>query len=220
MNKGTAMDALGRVRLTDVELIERGQNMAAKLLHVGALRQKKKDDAKNTQALIDTELDEAERLARVITEAEESRKQGDLFVTDKVATEALAEVARRACTDVDALSCPVHGPCSCEQELRLTCSSDPDEAAACIGTEEGAEPGCNLCCDHEGGMCRPVVEADRPKPTTAPAVKSPACALHGVDSEHAKMRAEEPVPAADGPVPAEEEEVGDDDEDQAEGEPV
>lgn len=109
------------VKLSDEELLERGENLAVKMLHIETLRTKKKNDAKRTQGLIDEELEEAARLARVITGQEEARKQGDLFVGDQVATEALAKVGAAACTCDDdratpldpetgaAIDCPVHG---------------------------------------------------------------------------------------------------------------
>jgi hypothetical protein len=113
----TTMDQPVRVKLTDETLIEYGQHMAAKLLHVGVLRKKKADDAKSTQALIDEELDEAQRLARIITETEEERRQGDLHFGDVPSTseaqEALAQVAATcSCEDenVRSLDCLTHRP--------------------------------------------------------------------------------------------------------------
>jgi len=92
-----SMDVEVRVRLSDAEIIERAQTMAAKVSHIEVLRKKKSDDSKNTQALIDTELDEVQRLARVICEQEEERRQGDLFApTPGQAVDALANVAATA----------------------------------------------------------------------------------------------------------------------------
>jgi len=71
--------------------------MAARVLHVALLRRKKADDAKSTQAIIDSELDEIAKLAEVITEAAENRKQGDLHFGDieAEAKEILGTVAKK-----------------------------------------------------------------------------------------------------------------------------
>jgi len=238
MRKGAAMDEEVRVRLTDQELIDRGNVMSAKVEHIGQLRKKRREDLRSINAIIESEQDEVERLARVIRKAEEARNQGELFVDDQVATETLAEVARRACTEIDALTCPVHGTCSCVPDVgRLMCVGAHSgalahslEVAACIGTEEGGGPGCNLCCEHDGGLCREVTEADQPKQEKAPAVKAIDCQLHGTDAEHAKARAEAAPTGVDenlGPEDAEtpEAEAEDDDEedetdDEVQGEPV
>jgi hypothetical protein len=88
------------VKLTDAQLIERAESIATKLGTVEHLRRKKADDAKSTQALIDTELDEIQRLARVIRDAEEMRKQGELRFDEQPnqaeAQAALAKVAEVA----------------------------------------------------------------------------------------------------------------------------
>jgi len=108
-----------RVKLSDEDLIARAQTMAAKVEHIQHLRRKKRDDSRSLQALIESELDEVERLARVINAQEELRRQGDLFVADEIvdqetATRALAEAARAACTcpgesAPPLVDCPVHG---------------------------------------------------------------------------------------------------------------
>lgn len=106
-----------RVKLSDHDLAERATMMATKLEHVKVLRKKKADDAKNTQVLIDEELDTLQALARVVLDAEEDGKQGDLFVGDAEAMQALHDVAQAACTcpepetnpDNVSPSCPVHG---------------------------------------------------------------------------------------------------------------
>lgn len=113
------LDKVVFVKLTDAEIVERAETMAAKIQHVAALREKKAREAKATQALIDEELDELERLARVVSEARDGRRQGELFVGDlrpEEATRALVEVARHTCvceggsnTDVHSPGCPVHG---------------------------------------------------------------------------------------------------------------
>lgn len=96
MQRGTTtMDRELPVKLSDDEIIERAQTLATKIGTVEALREKKARDAKNTQALIDSELDEIQRLARVINESEELRKQGDLTFDQVQATEVLADVAKR-----------------------------------------------------------------------------------------------------------------------------
>lgn len=106
------------VKLTDEELLERGATLAAKHLHIDHLRDKKRADAKSTQALIDAELDEAGHLAREIDAQEALRKQGDLFVGDTRARAALAKVGEAACMcesdDVAKVDCPVHGTISRE----------------------------------------------------------------------------------------------------------
>lgn len=120
----TSMEREVSVKLTVAEVAERGETLAAKMLHVEHLRTKKREDAKSIQALIDTELDECSRLARVISDQEELRKQGELFVDDEGATRALAKIAAEGgavtvgespcCCDPETpgvydLDCPIHG---------------------------------------------------------------------------------------------------------------
>lgn len=89
------------VKLALSEVLERAEAMARRVAEVQRLRVKKAADAKGTQALIDSALDEIERLGRVITAQEELRKQGDLFVGDEVvpstaeSTQALALIAEQ-----------------------------------------------------------------------------------------------------------------------------
>jgi polysaccharide deacetylase 2 family uncharacterized protein YibQ len=90
----TTMETEVNVKLTDAEIVERAQTLAAKVQHVAVLREKKREDAKSTQALIDAELDEVECLARVIGDQEELRKQGELFVDQATAARTLAQVER------------------------------------------------------------------------------------------------------------------------------
>ena len=100
MRKGSTMDEEVLVPLRPSQVLERAQVMAAKVLHVAILRKKKADDARAAQVLIDAELDEVERLARVISSGEEDKKQGELFVEETLdkaaATEVLAEIGKRA----------------------------------------------------------------------------------------------------------------------------
>jgi hypothetical protein len=113
----TTMEKPVPVRLTDPEMADRAQEIAAKILHVKVLRKKKRDDARNVQALIDNELDLVEVLADTITGARELRKQGELFADQDTATRTLAEVGKTACLcPPEAMAvgsvlvdCPVHG---------------------------------------------------------------------------------------------------------------
>lgn len=99
-------DAEVTVKLTPDEIIERCETMAGKVLHIESLRTKKKNDSKNTQTLIDAELDEVARLARVITGQEELRKQGDLTFDETEAADALQKVGEQAGVEPD----PEPGP--------------------------------------------------------------------------------------------------------------
>ena len=107
------MDETTRVRLSDDELIQRAETLAAKIQHVAHLRAKAKEDAKSAREVIEAEIDEIERLARVISEQEEERRQGELFVSQGEAEKALGEVGARACTceseNVRKIDCAVHG---------------------------------------------------------------------------------------------------------------
>ncbi len=113
----TTMEKPVPVRLTDPEMADRAQEIAAKILLVKVLRKKKRDDARNTQALIDSELDLVEVLADTITGARELRKQGELFADQETAVHTLAEVGKTACLcPPEAMAmgsvlvdCPVHG---------------------------------------------------------------------------------------------------------------
>jgi hypothetical protein len=113
----TTMEKPVPVRLTDPEMADRAQEIAAKILHVKVLRKKKRDDARNTQVLIDSELDQVELLADTITDARELRKQGELFADQETAVRTLAEVGKTACLcPPEAMAvgsvlvdCPVHG---------------------------------------------------------------------------------------------------------------
>lgn len=175
--------------------VDHQREMAAKVKYIESMREKKKRDAASTQAIIDKALDDLNALADVVLEG-----QSSLPFDEASPTASLAAIAMMAqCTPLEALTCPTHGTCTCLQPeqpvLRLKCTGVDGtvkgheiEEACCIGVEEGAEtPGCNLCCEHAGGICRPVTEADQPKPvvpTTAPEVKAGDCPLHGVESKH------------------------------------
>lgn len=176
--------------------VPRDREMAAKVKHIESLRDKKKRDAANTQALIDSELDDLNALADVVLNAE----QVDLPFEEE-ATAALAKIAG-TCSPADAIACPKCGDCSCipEGDINLVCAFckefgiEPPALAVCIGVsaekgERGLEsPACDVHCGHEQTLmkCRPVTPEDQPQaPTTAPAVKAIDCPLHGVDSKHA-----------------------------------
>lgn len=133
----TSMNDPVRVKLSEHDLAERAGIMATKLEHVRVLRRKKSDDAKSTQALIDTELDELAAMARVILEAEDEAKQGELFA-DGTLTGISAELAKR-CTceggpeaDVKSPSCTLHGVDSFEQ-------AEVERADGSLSDESGAE---------------------------------------------------------------------------------
>jgi len=174
--------------------VDHEREMAAKVKHIESMREKKKRDAAATQAIIDKELDDLNALADLVLDGQRRLPLDDVASS----TAALAAIAIMAqCTPIEALTCPTHGTCTCLQPEqpapRLVCvgqatTPHDGEEAACIGTEAGAtDPGCNLCCEHEGDVCRPVTEDDQPKPvvpTTAPEVKAVDCPLHGVESKH------------------------------------
>jgi len=194
-----------RVKLTTEQLAAYADTMSIKALAIEALREKKKRDAAATQADIDNLLDELNAIAKVVQEGEEEKAQRELFVNVDQATAAaaLAELAKRACSEPDALSCPVHGQCTCEQNLPappvLMCDLVPEctAPATCVGQSSDSDspelsPGCDEHCGHEQTeqmTCRPVTPEDQPKPaepTTAPDIKAVDCPLHGVDSQHGK----------------------------------
>jgi len=188
--------------------VPRDREMAAKLVHVESLREKKKRDAASTQALIDKEMDDLQALAHVVLDSEQVE-----LPFEEEATAALAKIAA-TCSPVEAVACPVCGDCSCIQPEAgvLLCAFCKEfglepAAAVCIGVSaektEGVEesPACDTHCGHEQTLmkCRPVTPEDQPKePTMAPEVKVIDCPLHGVDSKHAIVDAEYP---AEGPAP-------------------
>lgn len=141
------------VKLSDEELLERGESLAQKMLHIETLRTKKKNDAKRTQGLIDEELEEAARLARTITGQEDARKQGDLFVGDQAATDALAQVGAAACTcdsedkGVHKVDCPVHG-------VDARANGSTETSTPSDGTELAEDPG------PDGDEAEPFPEGD------------------------------------------------------------
>ena len=125
----TTMDQTVPVPLTESDLAARAETMAAKIHAVDRLRKKKAEKAKELQALIDIELDELKHLADDVEQCVEGRKQGDLFVSDQEASEALAKAGTAACTcesdDVATIDCPVHGTVSCGTK---TPDGETDEA--------------------------------------------------------------------------------------------
>jgi len=96
------MDRELPVKLTEHEVAEKGESIAAKMLRVKKLRKTRREHFKNMTAQIDAELDNMEQIAETIVAGTEARKQGDMFVDDEVvpsqgeAAAALAEVAKRA----------------------------------------------------------------------------------------------------------------------------
>lgn len=110
----TSMNDPVRVKLSEHDLAGRAQVMATKLEHVRVLRRKKADDAKSTQTLIDSELDDLAAMARVILEAEEDAKQGELFVDGTLSGLSAGIAERCSCeggpeAEVKSPTCKVHG---------------------------------------------------------------------------------------------------------------
>lgn len=99
MQQGVSMNDPVVVKLSDSEIAERAQVMARHIAEVERLEEKKKRDSKATQKLINQELAELARLGRVVSDAFEVRKQGDLRFGDTVvpsSDEAVAALARVA----------------------------------------------------------------------------------------------------------------------------
>ncbi len=102
MQKGSTMDQVVPVKLSEHEVAERAEIMSAKLLRVKSLKRQRRETFRNFTAQIEAELEEANRIARVVAEGIEARKQSDLKFGDEVvpstseATEALAEIEKRA----------------------------------------------------------------------------------------------------------------------------
>lgn len=102
MRGTTQLDRELPVKLTPDEIEARAESIAAKLIHIGSLRKKRREDLRSINALIESEMDEVERLARVISDGVESRKQADIRFGDEVvpssteAGAALAEVMKVA----------------------------------------------------------------------------------------------------------------------------
>jgi hypothetical protein len=134
-----------RVKLSEHDLAERAGQMAAKLEHVRVLRTKKSDDAKSTQTLIDEELDTLAAMARVILDAEDDARQGDLFV-DGTLGQVASEIAGRCIcaggptADVKDPNCRVHGV---ERNADGT-AKDAGEHIKCDGNHGGP-----VCVDPE-----------------------------------------------------------------------
>lgn len=135
-----SMDDEIEVDLTAEEVIQRAESMADKMAHVEQLREKKKKDAKSTQALIDAELDEMQRLGRVIRGAREMRKQGDLFVGQAAATQALGQVAAHAPDLGEALNAEAAPapPVPTEVHVFTAKAEGVDECTTC--GSKGADP--------------------------------------------------------------------------------
>jgi hypothetical protein len=115
-NKGGTMGMNDpvRVKLSEHDLAERATIMATKLEHVRYLRKKKSEDAKSTQALIDSDLNDLEAMARVVLEAEDEARQGDLFVDGTLGRVADELVKRCTCeggpeSAVKDAYCALHG---------------------------------------------------------------------------------------------------------------
>lgn len=141
----TSMNDPVRVKLSEHDLAERAGIMATKLEHVRVLRRKKADDAKSTQALIDTELDELAAMARVILECEEDAKQGELFVDGTLSGLSAGIAERCSCeggpdADVKSPTCKVHG---------VEPDEPPADPAKCNGWHLGAKCGPE-CWLHDG----------------------------------------------------------------------
>lgn len=103
MQRGTTeMDREVPVKLTEHEVAERAEIMSAKLLRVKALKRQRREAHRNLTAQIEAELEEANRIARVVAEGIEARKQSELKYGDEVvpsaseATAALAELEKRS----------------------------------------------------------------------------------------------------------------------------
>jgi len=96
----TVMDRELPVKLTEHEIAERGESIAAKMLRVKALRKKRREDLRSINAQIESELDNVQQIAETIMSGVEARKQSEMFVGDEVvpsqteATAALAQVAK------------------------------------------------------------------------------------------------------------------------------
>ncbi len=95
----TGLDKTIGVALTDIQVRERGEMLAAKVIYVETLRKKLRDDSKSTREEIKQTEKAIGALSRVITNHSENKSQRDLFIHEvpqEEATKALAEVAKRA----------------------------------------------------------------------------------------------------------------------------
>jgi hypothetical protein len=102
MQRGLQLDQEVPVKLTDEQLLARGETMAEKIGYRASLVASASADAKKWRKQV-LEVDgEISRLARVILSAYELRKQSDLkfgeqaTIDQATATTALAEIARHA----------------------------------------------------------------------------------------------------------------------------
>lgn len=159
------MDREVSVRLTDSEIIERAQNLAAKIEHVKILRRKRREDLRSANALIESELDEVERLARVIGSQEELRKQGELFAQD-TAVGVLGELGRRESGTGEVL--PASAPPLADHDI------DAEAAAEAGAGEEDVDDGDEDDEDDEEDEDDDVVEAGAEQMEAGPrSVRSP-----------------------------------------------
>jgi hypothetical protein len=137
-----------RVKLSEADLAGRAVSIAQAFGVVEALRAKKAADAKSTQAQIDNQLDNIASMCRVVLEAEENAKQGDLFV-DGTLGQVGGELAKR-CTceggieaEVKAVDCPIHGMGAAAAVEALAAVADPaavEELAADLEAGGIGEP--------------------------------------------------------------------------------
>src|SRR3954468_15245054 len=100
MTQTPTMEQERPITLREQELLERGQQLAQKLAVRDGLVTAKKVDQKRRQDEID-ELDaEISKVASVIRDGFENRKQGDLFIDQALpkdqAASTIAEIAKRA----------------------------------------------------------------------------------------------------------------------------
>ena len=97
MQQAMKLDEEVPVKLTDDQLLERSETLAGKIEYRERLVLSAKADAAQWREQISEVDQEIARLGRVILDAFEFRKQGDLFALDQAgATAALAEIERRA----------------------------------------------------------------------------------------------------------------------------
>lgn len=95
MQQGLKLDEEVPVKLTDDQLLQRGQTLAEKIEYRGTLVSSAKADAAKWKEQISEVDSEIARLGRVILDAYEMRKQGDLRFEKAEAAATLAEVAKR-----------------------------------------------------------------------------------------------------------------------------
>jgi hypothetical protein len=102
MQQGLKLDEEVPVKLTDDQLLQRSETLAGKMEYRKTLVASAKEDAEKWKAQIAEVDSEIARLGRVILDAFEMRKQGELRFGDQAAvdraeaTAALARIGRRA----------------------------------------------------------------------------------------------------------------------------